>query len=111
MKNDYCLSLVLLALFGMSSPYSAKAFTGDNIPSTQSTLQAKKIKADGSFEIVGSEAIRKGERVLVEAGDTIPNDGEVIDGMRTITKIEDLSTDSTNRPKRDVIIKRMTLLP
>ena len=37
--------------------------------------------------------------------------GEVIDGMRTITKIEDLSTDSTNRPKRDVIIKRMTLLP
>ena len=37
--------------------------------------------------------------------------GEVIDGMRTITKIEDLPTDSTNRPKRDVIIKRMTLLP
>ena len=37
--------------------------------------------------------------------------GEVIDGMRTITKIEDLPTDSTNRPKRDVIIKLMTLLP
>ena len=37
--------------------------------------------------------------------------GEVTDGMRTITKIEDLPTDSTNRPKRDVIIKRMTLLP
>ena len=37
--------------------------------------------------------------------------GEVIDGMRTITKIEDLPTDKTNRPKRDVIIKRMTLLP
>ncbi|WP_297116642.1 peptidylprolyl isomerase [uncultured Porphyromonas sp.] len=37
--------------------------------------------------------------------------GEVIDGMRTITKIEDLPTDGTNRPKRDVIIKLMTLLP
>lgn len=37
--------------------------------------------------------------------------GEVIDGMRTITKIEDLPTDSSNRPKRDVIIKLMTLLP
>ena len=37
--------------------------------------------------------------------------GEVIDGMRTITKIEDLPTDSANRPKRDVVIKRMKLLP
>lgn len=37
--------------------------------------------------------------------------GEVIDGERVITKIEDLPTDSSNRPRRDVIIKRMTLLP
>ena len=37
--------------------------------------------------------------------------GEVIEGMRTITKIEDLPTDSANRPRRNVIIKRMTLLP
>ena len=43
-----------------------------------------RIKADGSFEIVGSEAIRKGDIVLVEAGDTIPNDGEVIEGMASV---------------------------
>ena len=64
MKNDYCLSLVLLALFGMSSPYSAKAFTGDNIPSTQSTLQAKKITGkvmDATGEpIIGASVLVKG---------------------------------------------------
>lgn len=48
------------------------------------SLQAKENKADGSFEIVGSEAIRKGDIVLVEAGDTIPNDGEVIEGMASV---------------------------
>lgn len=37
--------------------------------------------------------------------------GEVMDGMRTIAKIENLRTDSSNRPNEDVIIKRMTLLP
>ena len=56
----------------------------ESLRKARKSLQAKKIKADGSFEIVGSEAIRKGDIVLVEAGDTIPNDGEVIEGMASV---------------------------
>ena len=37
--------------------------------------------------------------------------GEVTDGIKVIDKIQRLSTDDHNRPKRDVIIKRMTILP
>ena len=39
MKRNYCLSLVLLALFGMAIPYSVNA--AENVPSSQSTQQAK----------------------------------------------------------------------
>lgn len=41
MKRNYCLSLVLLALFGMSVPYSVKAADVTDTPSSQSTKQAK----------------------------------------------------------------------
>lgn len=37
--------------------------------------------------------------------------GEVIDGLKTVEKIEQLKTSSDNRPRKDVIIKKMTLLP
>ena len=42
MKRNYCLSLVLLALFGMSAPFAANA-ANESVLSSQSTQQAKKI--------------------------------------------------------------------
>jgi len=64
MKRIYCLSFVLLALFGMSSPYSASAADGENTPSSQSTQQAKKITGkvlDAAGEpIIGASVLVKG---------------------------------------------------
>lgn len=64
MKRNYCLSLVLLALFGMSVPYSVKAADVTDTPSSQSTLQAKKITGkvvDASGEpIIGASVLVKG---------------------------------------------------
>ena len=37
--------------------------------------------------------------------------GEVIDGMDVIDKIEKVETDSSDRPKEDVVIKNVTILP
>ena len=37
-----------------------------------------------AYEAVSSHALRAGEIVLVEAGDTIPADGEVIDGIAEV---------------------------
>jgi K+-transporting ATPase ATPase B chain len=36
---------------------------------------------DGSIEAVGSAALRRGDVVVVEEGETIPGDGDVIDGV------------------------------
>ena len=62
MKRNYCLSLVLLALFGMATPYSVNA--ADNTPSSQSTQQAKKITGkvvDAAGEpIIGASVAVKG---------------------------------------------------
>ena len=75
---------VLFANFAEAVAEGRGKAQAESLRKARKSLQAKKIKADGSFEIVGSEAIRKGDIVLVEAGDTIPNDGEVIEGMASV---------------------------
>lgn len=63
MKRNYCLSLVLLALFGMSAPYAANAAV-EGVLSSQSTQQAKKITGkvvDATGEpIIGASVLVKG---------------------------------------------------
>ncbi len=45
---------------------------------------AKRINTDGKFDIVGAAELRKDDLVLVEAGDFIPGDGEVIEGVASV---------------------------
>lgn len=63
MKRNYCLSLVLLALFGMSAPFAANA-ANESVLSSQSTQQAKKITGkvvDAAGEpIIGASVLVKG---------------------------------------------------
>ena len=50
-------------------------------------IQAKKLAApqrDASFVLVSSSGLRKGDVVLVEAGQFIPGDGEVIEGVASV---------------------------
>jgi potassium-transporting ATPase ATP-binding subunit len=49
-------------------------------------VQAKRLPAPEvrAFELVPASRIRRGEIVLVEAGDVIPCDGEVIEGVATV---------------------------
>lgn len=62
MKRIYCLSLVLLALLGMATPYSVNA--AENVPNSQSAQQAKKITGkvvDAAGEpIIGASVLVKG---------------------------------------------------
>ncbi|ADG05331.1 K+-transporting ATPase, B subunit [Kyrpidia tusciae DSM 2912] len=50
---------------------------------TRSETMAKKIVGD-RIETVPSTDLRKGDMVLVEAGDIIPGDGEVIEGLASV---------------------------
>ncbi|MCI1682220.1 MAG: SusC/RagA family TonB-linked outer membrane protein [Bacteroides sp.] len=65
MKRNYCLSLVLLALFGTTSLCSAEAAGIENVPSSQSTQQARKITGkvvDTHGEpIIGASVLVKGQ--------------------------------------------------
>ncbi len=56
----------------------AKALRG-----TRSQTKAKKIFGDAT-KTVDANDLRKGDIILVEAGDIIPSDGEVIEGMASV---------------------------
>ena len=52
-------------------------------------VQAKRLSAphrEAAYTAVPSANLRKGDVVLVEAGDTIPADGEVIDGIASVNE-------------------------
>ncbi len=51
---------------------------------TRSTTTAHRLTADGGTEEVPGTELRVGDRVLVSAGQTIPGDGDVVDGVASI---------------------------
>ncbi len=48
---------------------------------TRSETTAHRRQADGTLESVGSSELRKGDVIVVEAGETIAGDGDVIEGI------------------------------
>jgi K+-transporting ATPase ATPase B chain len=53
--------------------------------STKAELRGKRVKGDSTKEVPASE-LRKGDVVLVETGDLIPADGEVIEGVASVNE-------------------------
>jgi len=51
---------------------------------TRTQTMANRLKADGSLERIWAEALRKNELVLVSAGEIIPADGEITEGVATV---------------------------
>jgi potassium-transporting ATPase ATP-binding subunit len=56
----------------------------DSLRSTQSDTVARRLQVDNSVEEVSSTELRKGDRILVIAGDIIPVDGEVLEGVASV---------------------------
>lgn len=53
----------------------------DSMKKTKKDTKAKLIDKSGSIKILSSNEIKKGDVVLCEPGDIIPNDGEVVEGL------------------------------
>ncbi|EAU42068.1 potassium-transporting ATPase subunit B [Fulvimarina pelagi HTCC2506] len=53
--------------------------------STKAELRGKRLKGSGHQDVAASE-LRKGDVVLVEMGDLIPADGEVIEGVASVNE-------------------------
>jgi K+-transporting ATPase ATPase B chain len=48
---------------------------------TRSETTAHRRRDDGSLETVGSSELRRGDVIVIEEGETVPGDGDVIDGV------------------------------
>jgi K+-transporting ATPase ATPase B chain len=53
---------------------------------SRAKTHANRLKADGSVEIVPSDFLRKGDLFIVRAGEIIPADGEVIEGVAMVNE-------------------------
>lgn len=51
---------------------------------TQKDTKARLLGEDGSETVVNSSVLKKGDVVIVSAGELIPNDGEVIEGVASV---------------------------
>ncbi|MBM7833535.1 potassium-transporting ATPase subunit KdpB [Clostridium sardiniense] len=77
---------ILFANFAESIAEGRGKAQADALKSTKRDTKAKLLKPDGGYEIVNATELKKGDIVLVEAGDIIPNDGEVIEGLASVNE-------------------------
>ncbi|EMH4108226.1 potassium-transporting ATPase subunit KdpB [Serratia ureilytica] len=78
---------VLFANFAEALAEGRSKAQAESLKGTKKTNWAKKLagpRRDGATEKVAAESLRKGDIVLVEAGDTIPCDGEVLEGGASV---------------------------
>ncbi|MFC4619955.1 potassium-transporting ATPase subunit KdpB [Camelliibacillus cellulosilyticus] len=78
------LFTILFANFAEALAEGRGQAQADTLKKTKKDTQAKLIQKDGSLTIVPSSELKKGDIVLVEAGDLIPGDGEIIEGLASI---------------------------
>ena len=58
-----------------------------SLRATKADLQAKRLTGVGeTWSLVGAQRLERGDVVLVEAGDLIPADGEVIEGVASVNE-------------------------
>jgi potassium-transporting ATPase ATP-binding subunit len=74
---------VLFANFAEAMAEARGKAQADNLRKTKTDAMARRVKGSGVEPCAASE-LRAGDVVLCEAGELIPGDGEVIDGIATV---------------------------
>ena len=75
---------VLFANFAEAMAEGRGKAQADTLRKARTQTFANRIKGDGKSEKVASEQLRKGDLVVVKAGEVIPGDGEIIEGAATV---------------------------
>jgi K+-transporting ATPase ATPase B chain len=75
---------VLFATFAEAMAEGRGKAQADALRKTKTETTAKKLDAAGQVTVVNATTLRKGDIVLVEAGDTIPGDGEAVEGIASV---------------------------
>ncbi len=75
---------VLFATFAEAMAEGRGKAQADALRKTKTDTVAKQIGKDGNVSHVNATMLRKGDIVLVEAGDAIPGDGDAIEGIASV---------------------------
>ncbi len=78
------LLTVLFANFAEAIAEARGKAQADSLRKTREETPAKVVLENGLFEIRSSNLLKKGDVFICETGDTIPTDGEIIEGIATI---------------------------
>src|SRR6266446_2962406 len=79
---------VLFANFSEAIAEGRGKAQADSLRKTRTETQAKLLTGPGrtNYKLVPSTSLKVGDVVIVEAGDTIPSDGEVIEGIASVNE-------------------------
>jgi K+-transporting ATPase ATPase B chain len=75
---------VLFANFAEAMAEGRGKAQADTLRKTRADTQAHCLRADGCVETVASSKLRSGDIVVVAAGEFVPGDGEVIEGVASV---------------------------
>src|ERR1700737_3339970 len=75
---------VLFANFAEAMAEGRGKAQADTLRKARAETQAHRLRADGSVEAMPSSKLRSGDVVVVAAGEFIPGDGEVIEGVASV---------------------------
>jgi len=75
---------VLFANFAEAMAEGRGKAQADTLRKARSETQARRVSASGETEMVPSSKLRTGDLVLASAGDFIPGDGEIVEGVASV---------------------------
>lgn len=77
---------VLFANFAEAVAEGRGKAQADSLRRTRTETQAKLLANGGGYKMVPGASLKVGDLVLVEAGDIIPSDGEVVEGVASVNE-------------------------
>lgn len=75
---------ILFANFAEALAEGRGKAQAESLKKTKQDTKARRLAKDGTIQMVSATELRKGDLVLVEAGELIPSDGEVVEGVASV---------------------------
>ncbi len=75
---------VIFANFAEAMAEGRGKAQADTLRRMRAETEARRLRADGTEERVAASALAKGDLVVCEAGDLIPSDGEIVEGVASV---------------------------
>src|SRR5271170_972895 len=75
---------VLFANFAEAMAEGRGKAQAETLRKMRSETEARRLRADGTEELVPAASLSKGDLVVCEANDVIPSDGEIIEGIASV---------------------------